>query len=68
MHKGKEYYYLQKIERNEATIKLIKEREEIIIGKKLAYIEDLKSRIVEPYNGYIVTGIDNVMLVDNLSL
>ena len=44
IHKGREHYYLKEIERDEDTINLIKKRSEIVIEKKLNYIEKLKTQ------------------------
>jgi putative phage-type endonuclease len=43
VHLGKEFWDLRTVERDEDMIKLILERESIVISKKLNYIEILKS-------------------------
>ena len=44
IHRGRPHYYLREIERDEATINLIKQRSAIVIEKKLNYIEKLKTQ------------------------
>ena len=47
IHRGREHYYLREIERDEATIDLIKLRSNIVIEKKLNYINKLKTQANE---------------------
>jgi hypothetical protein len=65
LHRNQEFYYMQKIERNEDRIKLIIERENIVIEKKNHYIEKLKNGS-EPITGFIAESKEFGMLVSPL--
>ena len=66
LHMGKEYSYMQRVNRDEKMIKLIKERELIVTEKKLNYIEKLKKAYYNGYTGYIATPKDGIVLVEAL--